>query len=108
MPTIVKVTVNTVGGTHSVTVAPDPLVVPAGARGPIQWKITNPASQGWTFQPKGVEILKPDKEFDAPKGGGARVFTWNNRHTKPGTYKYVVRLENSATKAELDPTIMNN
>jgi hypothetical protein len=108
MPTIVKVTVKTVGTTLSVTVDPDPLVVPAGAHGPIQWKITNPASQGWKFQHNGVEILKAGKEFDTPKGGGARVFTWNNRHTKRGSYKYVVRLENGPTKTELDPTIMNN
>ena len=91
MPTIVNVTVNTVGSTHSLVVDPDPVRVAAGVRGPIQWQITNPAG-----------------EFDNPRGGGTRVFTWNNKHTKAATYKYSVRVEKNDVEVFVDPTIMNN
>jgi hypothetical protein len=108
MPTDVQVTISTTGTTHSVSVAPDPVQIPPGVHGPIQWKITNPAAEGWKFQFQGIDIVNGGTEFDHPNGGGQRVFTWNNNHTKPGTYKYSVRVENDAAKAELDPTIMNN
>ena len=108
MPIIVEVTVNTAGPAPSVTVNPDPVPIPAGVHGPIQWKITNPAAEGWKFQMHGIDIVNPGTEFDHPSGGGMRVFTWNNNHTQPGTYKYAVRVENDAAKAEIDPHIVNN
>jgi hypothetical protein len=40
--------------------------------------------------------------------GGTRVFTWNNNHTKPGNFKYSVRVANDNAKAEIDPTIVNH
>jgi hypothetical protein len=66
MPTIVDVTIGTVGTTHSVTVVPDPVTIPAGVHGPIQWRITNPASEGWKFQRQGIDIVDPGAEFDHP------------------------------------------
>ena len=108
MPTIVNVTVNTVGSTHSLVVDPDPVRVAAGDRGPIQWQITNPASEKWKFRRNGIEITNPGGEFDNPRGGGSRVFTWNNKHTKPATYKYSVRVEKDDVEVFVDPTIMNN
>ena len=108
MPTTVDVTINAQGGTYSITVVPDPVRIAAGVRGPIQWKITNPASEGWKFQTKGIDIQHPGTEFDHPNGGGMRVFTWNNNHTGPGEYKYTVRVENGTTNVERDPTIMND
>jgi len=108
MPTIVEVTVNTLGPTPSVTVSPDPVVFQAGVHGPIQWKITNPAAEGWKFQMQGIVIVNPGTEFDQPNGGGTRVFTWNNKHTKPGTYKYAAKVESSTSKAEIDPQIVNH
>ncbi len=108
MPTIVNVTITTTGSAHSITVAPDPVVIPVGTRGPMQWRITNPAAQGWKFRQKGIDIENPGTEFDRPSGGGNRVFTWNNKHTTPGSYKYAVRVENRTARADLDPTILNN
>jgi len=108
MPTIVNVTVNTVGSTHSLVVDPDPVRVAAGVRGPIQWQITNPASENWKFRRNGIEITNPAGEFDNPRGGGSRVFTWNNKHTKAATYKYSVRVEKNDVEVFVDPTIMNN
>jgi hypothetical protein len=108
MPTIVNVTVNTVGSTHSLVVDPDPVRVAAGVRGPIQWHITNPASENWKFRRNGIEITNPGGEFDTPRGGGSRVFTWNNKHTKAATYKYSVRVEKDGVEVFVDPTIMNN
>ena len=108
MPTIVDVTINSTGSTHSITVAPDPVEIPAGTRGPIQWRITNPASQGWKFRSKGIDIENPGTEFDHPTGGGNRVFTWNNNHRVAGRYKYAVRVENGSTNVDRDPTILNN
>jgi hypothetical protein len=36
------------------------------------------------------------------------VFTWNNHHTKAGTYKYAVTVEKDGVQVSVDPTIMNN
>jgi hypothetical protein len=108
MPAIVDVTVTTAGTTHSVIVVPDPVRIPTGVHGPIQWQITNPPSEGWKFQRQGIDIVNPGSEFDHPTGGGTRVFTWNNNHTKPGQFKCAVRVANDAARAEIDPTIMND
>ena len=108
MPTIVEVTISSVASTHSVTVVPDPVTIPPGVRGPIQWRITNPASEGWRFQTHGIDIVNADTEFDQPGGGGTPVFTWNNNHTKAGSYKYAVRVANNTATAEIDPSIVNN
>ena len=108
MPTTVEVTVKTVGSNHSLIVDPEDLDVPPGVRGPIQWKITNPASEGWKFQRNGIEITDPRGEFDNPRGGGSRVFTWNNKHPRREKYKYAVRVEKDGANAFVDPTIMNN
>ena len=108
MPTTVDVTISTVGTTHTVTVDRDPVRIPAGERGPIQWKITNPAPEGWKFQTRGIDIVNPGTEFDHPTGGGTRVFTWNNNHSKAGSYKYAVRVANDSAHAEIDPTILND
>jgi hypothetical protein len=107
MPTTVQVTINTLGTTHSVTVVPDSVTIPVGERGPIQWTITNAASEGWKFQRNGIDIVNAGAEFDNPAGGGTRVFTWNNNHTKAGTYKYAVRVANDNATAEKDPSIVN-
>ena len=108
MPTDVKVTVKTVGSTHSLVIDPDPVRFERGVRGPIQWRITNPASEKWKFTRNGIDITNPGGEFDDPSGGGTRVFTWNNLHTKPGTYKYAVTVEKDGLQVSVDPTIMNN
>ena len=108
MPTTVDVTVQTVGTTHSLVISPDPVRIAAGDRGPIQWKITNPASENWKFRHNGIEIANPGGEFDDPRGGGSRVFTWNNKHTRAGTYKYAVHVEKDGLNVSVDPTIMNN
>ena len=39
MPTTVQVTVQTVGSTQTLVVEPDPVIIPPGIRGPIQWQI---------------------------------------------------------------------
>jgi hypothetical protein len=108
MPTIVEVTVNTLGPAPSVTVNPNQADIPVGVRGPIQWTIMNPAVEGWKFQMQGIVIANHSGEFDNPTGGGTRVFTWNNNHTKAGTYKYAVKVENGTSQAELDPFIVNH
>ena len=108
MPTIVDVTITTARTTHSVDRCSGPRQDSTGVHGPIQWRITNPASEGRKFQRQGIDIVNPGTEFDHPTGGGNRVFTWNNNHTKPGQYKYAVRVENDAARAEIDPTIMND
>ena len=108
MPTIVDVTVNAAGSTPPITVTPDPVVIPVGTRGPIQWRITNPASQGWKFRNNGIDFVDPGTEFDHPTGGGSRVFTWNNNHRRSGSHKYAVRVEQGTVKVDLDPTVLNN
>jgi hypothetical protein len=108
MPTTVEVTVQTNGNQHSLKVEPDPVEIPAGVKGPIQWKITNPAPEGWKFGSHGIDIRNGGSEFTNPHGGGGRVFTWNNNHNTTQSYKYSVRVTNGSASVELDPTIMNN
>jgi len=108
MPTTVQVTVQTVGSTQTLVVEPDPVIIPPGIRGPIQWQITNPPSEQWKFARNGIDITNPAGEFDHPSGGGSRVFTWNNNHTKAGQYKYAVTVEKDGVQVSRDPTIMNN
>jgi hypothetical protein len=107
MPIVVEVTVVTAGGTNSIRVSPDPVNVPAGVRGPIQWRITNPPPDGWRFHAKGVDISSPGDEFDDHGGGGSLVYTWHNKHNRPGRYKYVVRVQKGGATVELDPIIVN-
>jgi hypothetical protein len=107
MPITVEVTVNASGTAPSVTASPDPVRIPANVRGTIQWKITNPAPEGWKFQAVGIDIQNPGGEFDQPHGGGSRIFTWNNKHTRSATFKYSVKVTNGAANVELDPTMIN-
>ena len=95
---------------YSVTVVPDPVRIPQPVfHRPIQWLITNPASDGWKFQGQGIDIVNPGTEFDRPTGGGNRVFTWNNNHTKPGTVQICGQgRATNAARAEIDPAIMND
>ena len=106
MPHIVDVTVGS-GGT--VTANPDTLSIPAGDRQPIQWRITNPPTEGWRFKRNGIEIPNPGSppEFANPNGGGTRVYTWDNKHTRSGNYPYKIWVENDSGGAQLDPVIMN-
>ena len=107
MPTRVSVTVTASAAGNSVTADPDPVIIPAGVRGPIQWTIANPAAEGWKFQRNGIDIANAGTEFDHPSGHGQRVFTWNNNHTRPGQFKYTIRVANDTGTAENDPSIMN-
>ena len=104
-PPTVEVTINAAG---TIDLYPDPLPIPPGVKGKVQWTIMNPASERWRFQQHGIEIPTGGSEFDQPHGGGTRVFTWNNNHTRAGRYPYIVRVENNSGKVERDPFMVNN
>jgi hypothetical protein len=105
MPNDVRVTVTVSGSTVTVQVDKPTIRFAVGERGPIKWTID---TEGWRFQPKGIDIADHGGEFDSPAGGGSPVFVWNNRHTRPGTYKYTVRVQKGGATGELDPAIIND
>jgi hypothetical protein len=74
---------------------------------PIVWNV---ATSGYEFTANGIEIINGGSEFNCSKKGPV-VFVCIDRYTKPGTYKYVIRLQGSgsaATPPTLDPTVVNN
>jgi len=114
------------------TVRPDPLYFGPGEKGTITWHLETP---GFRFASKGIEIGQPlvgppqktvtgntTREVKRPEAqtrdvqdircaseptGSGVTFTCENAHTRPGVYKYTIRVTNGSTEIELDPFIMN-
>jgi hypothetical protein len=111
----------------TITVTPDPMVFTAGQRKVnIRWQV--PKTSKLTFPDNGIVVDGEVMAGPAPGGAGvqARIepnqdevaqckvsadrkeFTCHNKHSRPGHFKYTIRLEQDgkALKA-LDPTMMN-
>ena len=52
-------------------------------------------------------VVEPQEEIVCPRQDGGLKFTCNNRHTRPGIYKYTIRVREGSNEIELDPFIMN-
>ena len=88
-----------------IKVAPDPVVVPAGATAEITWMISAP---GWAFDTNGITIQQPGKAFDKGSAGGGTKVTLKNKNEKAQAYKYDVNLvDGDKRKCKLDPTVIN-
>lgn len=91
-----------------IEVRPDPLVFePDAVNVIITW--TLPTESALTFSREGIVFEgKQDEIVRCALGEDPKVFTCLNRHTKPGEYKYTVRLlDGGKPLAPLDPTVRN-
>jgi hypothetical protein len=96
-----------VSGQH-VVVSPEPLVFPSGgSEVTIVWQL--PRGGSFRFPENGIVIDGAQEEIVrcAPRAEGLE-FSCLNRHTRPGKYKYTIRvLDGSKPLAPLDPYIVN-
>jgi hypothetical protein len=109
-----------------IDVSPDPMVFVPGEKGTLTWEL--PKGAGLRFAARGIEIngrisdslrkgcddcvaLEPQTEIIkcAAVGDNGLAFACENLHTKPGLYKYTIRVlrGDSQTPIVRDPTIMN-
>jgi hypothetical protein len=131
-PTKPQVTVDIKDVGRPISVYPDPLVFPAGQKNvTIVWSL--PKGSNLRFPDNGIVIegeittrilrskqanptqdsLALDREqreiVDCRIANAGLEFTCLNRHTRPGLYKYTIRvLEDGRLLTPLDPTAMNN
>jgi hypothetical protein len=111
----------------TITVMPDPLVFNTGLRKVnIRWQV--PKTSNLTFPDNGIVIDGEVVAGPAPGGTGpqARIeanqdevaqckvsadrkeFTCHNKHSRPGHFKYTIRLDQAGKPLKaLDPTLMN-
>jgi hypothetical protein len=54
-----------------------------------------------------TENIEITCSLEAQKTADEEIFACENPHTKPGVYKYWIRVINGSTEIELDPFIMN-
>ena len=111
----------------SITPDQEVLVFPKGVSGPITWTLSDPKFE---FADKGIEIdgaltdkvirgeqtsvvldTRQGEIVECVRSGDGAQFTCNNKHTKPGVYKYTIRVRErgnpNAKPIERDPQVVN-
>ncbi len=102
----VRPAVDVVGG-RFVVVSPEPLVFLKDQRDVlITWQL--PPDGKLRFPRDGIVIEQGGEEFVncGPRNDGL-AFSCLNRHSKPGKYRYTIRVLVGEKRIESDPTIMN-
>jgi hypothetical protein len=88
-----------------IAVDSDTVNVPPGISPVIEWEVVTP---GYAFTDNGIAISAGGDEFMChAQGADRRRFMCNDRHTKPGNYKYTITLTGIPTVLPLDPWIAN-
>lgn len=90
------------------SVSPDPLVFEADQKNvTISWSL--PAGSNLTFPADGIAFEKGQEEIvRCAVGQNPQTYTCLNRHTRPGEFKYTVRVLDAGRALEpLDPTVRN-
>lgn len=91
-----------------IVVNQEPLYFPKGTQDVrITWQL--PSDSKYTFPRDGIVIKDAGDEFADchPEPNGLR-FSCLNKHSKPGTYKYTIKVEGSPAVPPLDPIILND
>lgn len=87
----------------------DPMVFAKGQSGQIAWNL-DPKS-GYSFDgARGIQFVdNPGEEIvDCKAIANGKSFTCNNRHTKPGKYRYTINLLLDGKPVKpVDPTVNN-
>ncbi len=94
-------------GGKQIVVNQEPLYFPQDVKNVrITWNA--PANSDYTFGKDGIVIEKAGEEIvDCRPSHDGKSFSCLNRHTKPGRYKYTIKLEGKVAVAPLDPIIIN-
>ena len=73
----------------------------------ITWQL--PSDSKYRFPKDGIVIKDAGDEFPDchPEQNGLR-FACMNKHYKPGTYKYTIKVEGPSTVPPLDPIVLND
>lgn len=99
-----------------IQVDPDPVHVERqmGRNVPIRWQID--PREDYSFDPTAIRVegeqtsrgLRPQDQLPRECNGGPKHVTCVNRNTKPGQFKYTVRLrDHNQALIERDPIIIN-
>ena len=73
----------------------------------INWRL--PADSKYTFPKDGIVFSEAREEIvDCRPAEDARSFSCLNRHTRPGKYKYTIKVQGTPVVKELDPIIVND
>lgn len=71
----------------------------------ITWQLT-PGSP-YTFPNDGIVIAGAGDEFNCHREENKQRFSCKDKHSKPGRYKYTIRVDGPENPEPLDPSIMN-
>jgi hypothetical protein len=73
----------------------------------INWQL--PPDSKYTFPKDGIVVNDAREEIvDCRVEKNGLAFSCLNRHTKPGKYKYTIKVEGSPAVAPLDPIVIND
>ena len=73
----------------------------------ISWRL--PADSKYTFPKDGIVVNEAREEIvDCRPAEDGRSFSCLNRHTRPGKYKYNIKVQGTPVVKELDPIIVND
>ncbi len=91
-----------------IVVDQEPIVVPKGARDfTITWEL--PRATAYTFSEDGIVIADGRDEFKCNREAGRTRFTCVNRNSRPGRYKYTIKvMDGDKPLPPLDPIIIND
>ena len=97
----------TVASGGYIVVDQEPIVVPKSEKDfVIVWQL--PRDSVYTFPEDGIVVARGDDEFKCNLEGGRQRFTCRFRNSKPGIYKYTIKVMESTKLLEpLDPHIAN-
>lgn len=73
----------------------------------ISWRL--PADSKYTFPKDGIVVNEAREEIvDCRPAEDGRSFSCLNRHTRPGKYKYNIKVQGTPVVPVLDPVIVND
>ena len=73
----------------------------------ITWRL--PADSKYTFPKDGIVVNEAREEIvDCRPAEDGRSFSCLNRHTRPGKYKYNIKVQGTPVVPVLDPVIVND
>ena len=99
--------VEVVDGKH-IVVDQEPIYFPKAQQNVrFRWQLA--AGSNYSFPSDGVTFkVATDEIVECHPEQGGRAFSCLNRHTKPGTYNYTIKLQGTPAVPPLDPIIVND
>jgi len=99
--------VSVVDGKH-IVVNQEPIIIPRNEKDKtITWNL--PKDSSYSFPADGIVIDRAGDEFKCHLGEDKKKFSCKNRNSKPGRYKYTIKVMDGGKPLEpLDPVIANN